>query len=106
MSSLACNHPWTMLSFIVVDVAKLLLLVMIVILCMCGINAGIMIYMYYRNRTITSYYMDTARNKKLMSVIGPLTKQYSPTFYLPFSLMKIMMTNDKKVILVFILVKS
>ena len=56
-----------------------------------------MVYKYFKNRKITSHYMDTIRNKKIMSLIQPLIDEYSPTFYLPFALMKIMICNDKKV---------
>jgi len=65
-------------------------------LTMLVLILGVMIYKYYRNKPIWCYYKETPRNKKLMSVLEPLIEQYSPTFYLPFSLMKMLLTNDKK----------
>jgi predicted alpha/beta-fold hydrolase len=53
--------------------------------------------MYYKNKIIKVYCSDHEFNRAMLSTLGSLIKGYSPTFWLPFSVMKGVYQGDKKI---------
>jgi predicted alpha/beta-fold hydrolase len=53
-------------------------------------------YKYQRNKKIEVYCKDSARNKFMVDVMGPVIKSYSPTLYLPFGFMKAALVSLRK----------
>ena len=59
---------------------------------------GSLLFLKQRHgKQIKSVFVETEMNKKLFKEIKPLVKEYSPTFWLPFSLMKVLYAGQGRV---------
>ena len=56
-----------------------------------------LLYKYRKDRRIEIICKETPRNTKIVEILDKLITSYSPTFYIPFSMVKMYMCTDKKV---------
>lgn len=68
----------------------------LVLILLIGLVIGI-IFKYWKDRRIWVYYQDTPQNREIVKVLNPLIKRYSPTVYLPLSIMKMYLSTDRKI---------
>ena len=57
---------------------------------------GALIFKYYRDKKIKIFYKMSGRNKEIIRCLQGLIKAYSPTFYLPHSMLKVALVADDK----------
>ena len=85
------QHPTKLRRLVVALLKNSSILVVVAVLALLG-------YKYIRNRRVRVFCMDTARNKKIIEQLRPQIERYSPTLYMPFSMMKVVVAATGKLI--------